>query len=238
MSTEMAQQASSDLFPLTIVTWIGRMLDAGEGEEGRRKVNRQLMEVYAEPLKRYFCGSSWRSLGDPTEIVHGFLASRLDRPDYFEQWRRSGKRLRRWLMTGLNLYLHELWRERQSEKGAECLPESLADPSPDPARGLEEEYDRAYVVSIVQQALGKAERECKDRGLDRHWRVFLAHHYEGKPYAEVAGEIGETPKRVKEMARAPRKRFCKTLEDLLIEDGADPERFDDAIRPLLELDRP
>ena len=52
-----------DAFPATRMTWIRDRLDSGE--EGRRDVTSHLMEVYAEPLRIYLLGSSFRSAGEP-----------------------------------------------------------------------------------------------------------------------------------------------------------------------------
>ncbi|MDP6891509.1 MAG: hypothetical protein QF471_09280, partial [Phycisphaerales bacterium] len=57
-------------FPPTLNTWIG--LQMGDGTMGRGAINRHVMEAYEEPLRIYFMGSSWRSLGEPHEIINGF----------------------------------------------------------------------------------------------------------------------------------------------------------------------
>ncbi|MCH8148207.1 MAG: sigma-70 family RNA polymerase sigma factor [Planctomycetes bacterium] len=227
--------ASSELFPLTIVTWICEVLDA-TGLEGRRKANHHLMDVYARPLEVYLRCTSWRSFGEPQEIVHGFLCDRLDNPKFFEQWRGSGKPLRRWLINGLHLYLLELHKEEKKRRRVQSLGDDLADESFDPPRAIINEFEKAYAVSIVQRALMLSESQCHARKLETHWRIFTLHNCQGMNYRAVAEELGLDATRAKEMERAARKRFRLVVQDLLIQDGTAPENLDDTIRALLEID--
>jgi len=39
-------------------------------------------------------GSSYRSVEEPADVVRGFMADRLSRPDFLDEWVDSGKKLR------------------------------------------------------------------------------------------------------------------------------------------------
>ena len=95
-------------FPPTLCTWIEGRLD--DGTIGRDAINRHVMESYELPLRIYYLGTSWRTLGEPEDIINGFMADRLERPNFFTQWKSSGKRLRHWLINALHFYLKEQWR--------------------------------------------------------------------------------------------------------------------------------
>jgi hypothetical protein len=70
------------------------------------------MARYAAPLAVFVRGSSLARLGEPAEIVNGFLASRLSDARFLEAWAASGMRLRRWLMNGILFYGQGLARDR------------------------------------------------------------------------------------------------------------------------------
>ena len=74
------------------------------------------MERYHAALTTYVRGSSLRRLGEPYDIVGGFFAERVCRPGFLPAWRASGLPLRRWMMTGVNLYGKSLVRERTRDR--------------------------------------------------------------------------------------------------------------------------
>lgn len=231
---------TQDHFPQTQYTRIDGLLALGES--GRGQLNSLLMSLYGEPLKVYFLGSSARALGEPDEIVHGFLADRLGRGEYIAQWRSSGLQLRRWLMNGLCLYLRELQKRERRRQGRELNDDALTF-SGDPER----EADRAYVVAVVQEAVRRAGEDCESRGLGRHWHAFRRRYYDGLSAREVGAEIGCTPEEADVMVRSAKRRFRAALTDLLAidaqADGSSPGKgpgstggadLDGTIRELLE----
>ena len=207
--THMAQ----NVFPATRRTWICEALD--EGPRGRAAVNLYLMQVYARPLEVYLRGSGYRTAGDPTDLVQGFLADRLARPGFLADWHHSGKPLRRWLANGLLLFVREeLRRNQPAASGSEALA-TVPAPGDDPAERLEREFDQSFVISLVRRALAVTEQRCRSRNLVRHWQSFLLHHYYGMAFDEVAKKLGIPAQEAKETARAPRGRFRAALRELL-----------------------
>ena len=73
----MKETRTRDVFPVTQRTWLGRALV--RGHEGLSEANHHIMDVYAQPLKVYYLGSSFRTLGEPDDVVQGFFADRLAR---------------------------------------------------------------------------------------------------------------------------------------------------------------
>jgi hypothetical protein len=218
----------TDHFPPTMNTWIDEALS--QGDRGRQAVNRHLLELYAEPLRAYFLGSSFRSMGEPDDIVNGFFADRLSRPGFFQNWRDSGLRLRRWLMNALCFYLREQRRKANRQAHADLADAGeLADPSQESHR----DADRAFVRSVVQTALERGRADCEARRMGLHWSVFVRYHLENVPCATLAQEIGEEPGRVWVMIRSAQRRFAGALRTLLIEDGTPEDRVDEEIAGLL-----
>lgn len=216
-----------DAFPTTMHTWIDRQLADADG--GRAKLNRHVMDVYAWPLAVYFMGTRDRRLGEPEEIVQGFFADRLDKPDFFAGWRASGLRLRRWLMNAFCFYLSEMRRRNQRDQHVDEPDAGVV------ADAAEAEMDRAFVVAVVRRAMSVAQESCINAGLEEHWRVFVLHHYAGQAYQTIANDLNITPARAAVMARTAGRKFKGALRELLNRDGAAEGGIDDEIQSLLEV---
>ncbi|MDG2423824.1 MAG: hypothetical protein P8M22_07585 [Phycisphaerales bacterium] len=224
------QRQSKEAFPATQMTWINARLD--EGVKGRRDVAQHLMEVYAEPLRIYLLGSSFRSAGEPEELINGFFANRLAREDYLEGWRASEKRLRRWLINGLIFYIKEEFR-RQKRGGSPLSEEAeanLEDPE-DQYRA----FDQAWAASIVRRAMSEAAARCKEEDLEAHWDIFVRHHVQQQPYAVCCQDHGVDAARAAVMARTAATRFREAVRDQVSLDGADETKIDDELAGLRSL---
>jgi DNA-directed RNA polymerase specialized sigma24 family protein len=221
-------------FPPTLNTWIGEQM-AG-GTMGRGEINRHIMEAYEEPLRIYFLGSSWRTLGEPEEIVNGFLADRLDREEFFAKWQASGKRLRHWLINALHFYLKEQWRKERRHDAARL--DSGGDD--DDTHGMAEpgtedrEVDRTWARALVATACRDAQASCRADGLDDHWQLFIRHHLDGLPYRDCAAEFEVDPKRCAVMARTAAGRFREALQERLRQDGVPDAEIDEELMQLQE----
>lgn len=209
-------------------TWIRDRLVDGDG--GRLDVNRHVMSVYLMPLRTYYLGTNERWLGEPEEVVQGFFADRLARGDFFAEWERSGMRLRRWLVNAFCFYLKELRRRKYRDGRAGEMADDPLTFSGDPERAV----DRAFVVSVVQQALETARLMCNDTGLGEHWSVFEQHYCRQMSYAEIAEQTGYKPDRAAVMARTAARKFRATLRDLLERDAVHGD-VDSEIASLLEI---
>lgn len=200
-----------------------------DGHGGRREVDRHVMEVYAFPLRVYFLGTKDRSLGEPDDVIQGFFADRLAKPDFFVQWQSSGLPLRRWLMNGFNFYLKEL---RRSNKRGHPSGEAADEPA-SPAGDPDVEMEKAFVISIVRAALQKTQFHCEAHGLKDHWTVFYEHFYMERPYTEIAPMLDVTPARAMVMARTVRHKFQAEIRRMMTIDSAE-SRIDDAILTLVQ----
>ncbi len=220
---------SRDVFPNTMGTWIDHRL--AEGPAGRTLVNEHVMNVYAHPLRVYFLGSSLRSLGDPDDMVDGFFASRLDRDGYFDQWRESGLRLRRWLMNGFLFYLREEIR-RQRRDGKSSLGQEPVMPA---GSGPDEDFDRAWAMAMVRDAWADAAKSCEADGLGDHWRLFIRHHVDGLAYKEFVHEFDVTPSQAAVMVRTATGRFKKAVRHRILMDGVHENDVNEELQRLMEI---
>lgn len=223
--------AQGDVFPATMATWIDDQLRLGP--EGRRAVDHHIMSVYAWPMKVYFMGTRDRWLGEPDDVVQGFLADRLGKPEYFNKWRSSGLRLRHWLINGFCFYLKELRRaqRRTTAIGEDAKFVSTPDDPMDDSPGPTAAFDRALIVSFVREALKQTRETCEAEGLAAHFEVFLRHFYHGQSYGDFARDLGVDEARAAVMARTARTKFQAALRSMLSREGAD---IDEEIRTLLD----
>lgn len=220
-----------DHFPETMSTLIQGYMDAGT--IGRRELNHHIMSVYRRPLKIYFLGSSYRSLGDPDDLVQGFFASRLERQDYFEKWQESRLSLRRWLMNAFILYMKELCRAKSRIRSREQELNGLEERSLTSA-----ELDRTWAEAVVREACAQTANRCRADGQQRHWEVFYRHHILGQPYREVAPEFDFTPAQAAVAARTVANKFRQSLRDFFASERVPDDAIDDDIRDLLGAIRP
>lgn len=212
-------------FPRTKKTWIDRLLD--EGEEGHRQVIHHVMEVYSEPLIAFVSAAIRSPAVEPADLVHGFFERQLERSDYFRRWGQSGLPLRRWLKGGVLFHAQEALRSRPHVP-FDAVPEP-ADAQPMAESALEAEFTR----QLVRIALRRTEDECGAAGLKHHFTFFVAHHFEGAPYAALARRHGLEPDAVRPMGRSVARRFARAVRSILVRDGVPRERIDDEIEGLL-----
>lgn len=224
---QSAGARKQDAFPPTMRTWIGSKLD--EGDVGRATAFHHVMSVYAEPLKVYFRGCSMRFLGDADDMVQGFFADRLSREAFLDRWRESGRPLRYWLIVGFKHFLME--ESRRMRRGrASALPDEMGQSDDQP----EAEYDRECALSLVREALTKAQSQCEEAGLNDHWRIFIRHHLEGDSYADISKDEGIDTRRAAVMARTAANKLRASLRDLAGWDDAEPGEVDREVRELME----
>lgn len=224
----MTQQLKQDVFPPTMSTWIAQRM--GDGSEGRADVNRHIMAVYDWPLRVYFMGSSERWLGEPEDVVGGFFADRLGRPEFLHDWRASGMRLRRWLMNAFCFYLMEVRRARARDRRAGEL-----DKEPVVFKGSPEvAVDRAFRVSLVREALRSAQEACEKADLAQHWHIFVSHYLNGQDYSIISREFRVSPERAAVMARTAARKFRGAVRELLAGDGTPDQEVDQEILALIE----
>ena len=213
-------------YPETRLTWLTAQLQGSAAE--REAAQGVVMGLYAEPLRRTAQLRFRLGTEDALDLVHGFFASRWSRPDYFLQWQASGMRLRHWLWNGLDYYRREDARRTRRTPVASEVPE-VADPGAvDP--GVE--FERNFVIALVQAAMRMAEAECAAAGFAQHWAVF-ASRAAGLPLPAIAEREGLTVNQAQVRLRAPQRRFVAALSELLVADGVPRNEVPRAIAELL-----
>ncbi len=231
-------QAMFDHFPTTHATWIAERVtlsvdpDAAPSlaRAARAELNAHVMQRYFAPLCAYVKGSAWRDFGEAADLVNGFFASRLERPEYLLQWRESGLALRRWLINGLLLHLHERARaqRRQHRRGEPVDPLVLDRMGPDDSGDPDGEraMDRAWAEAVVQAAVRDTVQELDRAGRAQAWLAFRRHFVEGVPYDAVARETGDTVKSLKAQTKLVQRWLRASIGRVLQQDGVSAETLE------------
>jgi DNA-directed RNA polymerase specialized sigma24 family protein len=223
------RSGSRDVFPATRHTWIEERLSGGEG--GLADVRRHVMDVYRWPLTVYVRGSSFKTLGDPEELVVGFFASRLARDHYLHDWLNSGRPLRKWLMTGLRHFLFETAKSESRERslGVRLDAKDIADSDEEASN---RNYDRAVARTLVSEVVRQTEIELIADGLELHWRVFHLHVLLDQPYSTIQESLGLPPARLSALCRTATRRFRTLLAHLAAWPGASEEEIQEELEKL------
>jgi hypothetical protein len=211
-----------DVFPSTHDSWLCEMLDGPPEQVQRAAV--ALTARYREPLRVYFEGSSFARLGvqgltdfsEAEELVHGFLAGRLARAEFLTAWRRSGMRLRRFVINGFLFYLREQSRTARRRR---CR-EQRVDPA-DGGAGEDSvtEFDREWALAVVREASDMTAARLTDRGRAKHWELFVRHFVDGVPYGDLVEPFGLTPSQAASVARDVAFELRRCLRLVLSRDG-------------------
>lgn len=217
-----------DVFPTTLYTWISARVRSGD--QGLREAAGHVMSVYAHPLRVYFLGSGFRSMGEADDLVRGFFADRLSRPEFFRHWLESKRPLRLWLIVGFKHFLYE--QRRSAKRGAAGM--ELPDVSDENQEAPDQSFDRACAKSIVGEALRRAEEDCRGNDLAEHWEIFRRHFLDGQSYAAIAARMAIDEPRAAVMARTATRRFKMALRGLVAWEGASDAQVDEELRSLME----
>jgi hypothetical protein len=197
------------LFPATRRDWLATQSSAGQ--DGRREVNGFVMALYAPALEAYLRGSSYRSLGEPGDLVAGFFASRLDRMDFFSRWLASDLPFRRWIVNAFLFFLQEESRRRRTRAGVSFDEEP---PPPTAEPDAVERFETAWARSIIRAACERAYAMCEAAG-------------------QIAESVGIDAARAPGMVRTASGILRRALLEALVRDGGGGPELDEEVRRLL-----
>lgn len=219
MSDSTAPPPFARGFPETQNTWIGSRLE--QGGQGLVEVRDYVMRLYAGPLMTFCQHSPMGKWSDPQDLVQGFLADRASKPDYFLRWRGSGRRLHQWLASGLSFYGQEALHKLQRDGQAHEVPLDLEASEPEAHRAME----LAAIGSFLGEAMRRAERDCKQRGQELHWKIFMRRSYGREGFRSIGISLGISAEQAVVLMRTGRRRFVQALREVLLDDGVREENL-------------
>ncbi len=204
-------------------TWI--MRNVKDGREGLEKVRNHVMEVFRKPLTVY-CRRLVDPGQEPDDVVHDFLLRRLTRPDFYEKWQKSGRRLRDWIRTALRFHVLGSRRTKNEHPGLE------GDAIPARTDGPVLEFERAYAERIIELALRRARDEIGDAGAFK-WSAFEKRFHDRMKYPAIGRELGVSAERARQVVRQVSQSVRRHVRTLILMEGIEPWELDMEILSIL-----
>ena len=234
-----------DHFPSTHATWIDAQLTLAEGGDARvaagaaQSLQTHVMERYHRPLCAYVRTGAFARLGEPEDLVAGLFAKQLQGLDFLLRWRTSGMPLRRWMMNAASFHCRGLARDRTRAAGRAVLDpggdDGLLDALPSSEPNAERAFDRAWAVTLANEAHVIAQTDADDRGRPDDYVVFRMHVMDRMEYDAIAAAIGITPSQAKHAAARVGERMRGAVRELLRAEGVRAEELDAEVGKLMRL---
>lgn len=200
------------------------------------------------------CSAYWyplyvgvRRLGhDPDEardLTQGYFLRLMER-NWLDDVRPEAGKFRSFLLASLKNYVANVRRDAAAlKRGGGMVPLSLDLDSAEERyrheladeRTPDRAYDRQWALTVIERAHRALEAEWNSSGKRTHHRLlvgFLSDD-DGRPYREIAGELGTTEAAVKMAVSRMRGRFGQLLRDVVGDTVDDPAEVDEEIRYLL-----
>lgn len=232
---------SVDHFPSTHRTWIEMQLtvieesaDIAVASDAHRELCAFVMARYHEPLCAYVTTATLRDLGEPHDLVASFFARSLATPLMLRRWRDTGISLRRWMMNAIALHCRGLRRDK-TRAAARLQSDheiaTLSAPGPSPER----EFDRAWALTIANEAHEHARSEVLARGRDDDYEAFRMHIFDACEHAEIARRLGITRTQSVNAVRRLSQVMRDQVRVLLRAEGIDGAALDAAVAEVIAL---
>ena len=186
----------------------------------------KLCHAYWHPLYAHV-----RRLGhappDAEDLTQEFFARLLQR-DYLQAADQAKGRFRTFLLVALDRFLANEWdRARAQKRGGGCavvpldttLAERLYAEQSVPELSLEQEYERRWALTLVEQAVGRLRTEYEQSGKAAEFarlKGFLAAERGSIPYGPVASDLGATEGAVRVMVYRLRRRFREIFSEEVV----------------------
>jgi len=219
--------ASIDDFPSTQRTWLLTQIGALDGSSGGANssaldaIRSHIFERYEWPLSEYVRNSSVRRLGEPDEIVHGYLVKLLRECASLQQWMHSGRPLRRWLLTGLLFHARGL--QRDAARARKVVSLDAGEIMTAPESTAEHAFERAWGRRVLEAAFDLTENSMNESGHARQWEIFRRHVLLEQAYAPIAQEFGVSVQQCADASRISVQRLRAMLQQVLLDEGITPK---------------
>ena len=203
----------------------------------------RLCRTYWYPLYA-FVRREGRGAEDAKDLTQEFFFRFLDGESLRGVHPEKG-RFRSFLLASMKNFLAKDWRDANRLKrggGRQFLPWDEFDPeeryrleSAD-SSSAEALYDRHWAETLVNQVLGRIEREMREEQLAERFLVlkpFLQGDSVGASYAEVAVRLGLSEAAVKSAIHRLRKRYGELIREEISQTVASDEEVEGEIRHLI-----
>ena len=204
----------------------------------------RLYRDYWYPLYAYVRRRG-RSPQDAEDLTQDFFVALLEKRR-LSGLERGGGRFRSFLLKALQNFLANEWdRVTAKKRGGGGAIVSLDDidaesryladsSSDDPEAG----FERHWAFAVIEQAMRNLEMELRGTGKEHilgHLRPHLQGDRNGRPYAEIATELGVTESAVKMTVHRLRQRYGELLRAEVARTVSDETEVDRELRHLIQV---
>ena len=202
-----------------------------------------LCRTYWQPLYAFVRRRGYE-LHEAQDLTQEFFA-RLLTKNYLSDADRTKGKFRTFLLTALEHFLANEWRDAHAQKrGGHVAFLSFDDPiAEEQLRQLssghvspEQLYEKQWAMTLLEQALGALQRECAAAGKGAWFtelKIFLTGEKRSVSYAELAGKLGSTEGALKTAVNRLRQRYAGLLREEVARIVASPGEVEEELRALL-----
>lgn len=173
---------------------------------------------------------------DAADLTQAFLADVVIGRDLISKARPERGRFRSFLMTALKNYEIDTIRRERGRNGKRVRvflpddPELLAAAEPSDADDPTRAFDRQWATAVVEEALVRMEKFCRDDGMHPHWRVFEAriisptlHGCEPASIEKLTAQLGARDGvEISSLLHTAKRKFRSILREVIGETLQDP----------------
>jgi len=241
--SNMTDAPPNSLFPPTRWTRVSALRRAPDSPEGRQALA-DLCQAYWYPVYA-FARRKGKPVADAQDLTQGFFAKVLS-GGLFESADEARGKLRSYLLTAFTRHMADEWDKTMAGKrggGVEMLTLNFEDGEQrfleEPA--CEEEqtrgFDRAWALSVVEQAAVALEAECAKQGkseLLAHLGPLHTATDEAESYDRIASRTGMSVEALRQAKRRLMLRFRELLRQAVADtlDNPDEAAVEEELRVL------
>jgi hypothetical protein len=211
-------------FPTTRWSLVLRTGDENSGI--RRQALGELLRDYLRPMRYYLLTRQRLATDAADDLLQGFLCERVLEENLVPRARQQRGKFRTFLLTALDHYVALHFRRnnaprREPERAAVSLDEVPAPPdtSADPA----EAFDRVWARGVLDLAVRRMRRECRESFRHDLWAVFQARvlepalsGVEAVAYEQVADRMAlASPAEAANLLVTAKRMFARNLRAVI-----------------------
>ncbi|GJM24858.1 MAG: RNA polymerase subunit sigma-24 [Phycisphaerae bacterium] len=219
------------------------ILEAGKGGDELA----DLLQMYWAPIYAFL-----RRRGNQPDVAcdltQDFIAEVVLQRDLVNRARKDRGRFRTFLLTALSNYVidHSRSRQAKSIRRTRLIPPDEMEHvlgeqfnEQDPA----DAFDRRWATSIMENTIRQLEDDCMKTGLEKHWKAYelwvlkpAMGNDRPETLNDVANAVGvATAKEVSILLHAVKRRFVRTLRQVVGQTLADPKEIDAEIMSIKRI---
>ena len=237
-------ESATDPSQFTTTHWSVILEAAQPDSPGCTDAFARLYRDYWYPLYAYVRRRG-RTAHEAEDLTQDFFVALLER-ERLRGLERGGGRFRSFLLKALQNFLANEWDRTSAQKRGGGIPLASLDEIEAESRYLadrssdapEVNFERHWAFTVIEHAMRSLETELRSTGKEhllQRLRPHLQGDRNGRPYAEVAAELGVSESAVKMTVHRLRQRYGELLRDEIRRTVSSEEEIDEELRNLIQV---